>query len=102
MEHDGVTDGSHFRRGLGDYPLRNRRPAALLLRRAAQKPVWGKGTGCAFAVSHASPDPRTRKQAIADDHVGWSAAERAEIANHMSNRSWTYIDRSDVPPGRSL
>eukprot|EP00965_Chrysotila_dentata_P057209 1898040-Pleurochrysis_carterae.AAC.4 len=40
---------------------------------------------------------------MADDHhVGWSAAERAKIANHVSNHSWTYVDRSDVPPGRSL
>eukprot|EP00965_Chrysotila_dentata_P043423 1443817-Pleurochrysis_carterae.AAC.3 len=39
---------------------------------------------------------------MADDHVGWSAAERAEIANHAANGSWTCIDRSDVPHGRSL
>eukprot|EP00965_Chrysotila_dentata_P162562 5367884-Pleurochrysis_carterae.AAC.1 len=52
-------------------------------------------------MSHASTDPRKRKQAMADDHIGWSAAERAEIANHASNCSWTYIDRSEVPPGRS-
>eukprot|EP00965_Chrysotila_dentata_P164559 5432276-Pleurochrysis_carterae.AAC.1 len=39
---------------------------------------------------------------MADDHVGWSAAERAEIANHAANGSWTYIDRSDVPQERSL
>eukprot|EP00965_Chrysotila_dentata_P044404 1475984-Pleurochrysis_carterae.AAC.1 len=39
---------------------------------------------------------------MADDHVGWSAAERAEIANHASNRSWTYIDRFEVPPDRSV
>eukprot|EP00965_Chrysotila_dentata_P137972 4563561-Pleurochrysis_carterae.AAC.1 len=59
------------------------------------KPRWGRATGCAFAVSHASPDPRTRKQAMADDHVGWCAAERAEIANHAANRSWVYVDRSE-------
>eukprot|EP00965_Chrysotila_dentata_P176158 5816353-Pleurochrysis_carterae.AAC.1 len=39
---------------------------------------------------------------MADDHVGWSAAERAEIANHAANKSWTYIDRSDVPRERTL
>eukprot|EP00965_Chrysotila_dentata_P102239 3375772-Pleurochrysis_carterae.AAC.1 len=39
---------------------------------------------------------------MAEDHIGWSAAERAEIANHTSNQSWTYIDRSEVPAGRSL
>eukprot|EP00965_Chrysotila_dentata_P087779 2898487-Pleurochrysis_carterae.AAC.1 len=39
---------------------------------------------------------------MAEDRVGWSAAERAEIANHHTNRSWTYMGRSDVPPGRTL
>eukprot|EP00965_Chrysotila_dentata_P043023 1428543-Pleurochrysis_carterae.AAC.1 len=39
---------------------------------------------------------------MAEDSEGWSAAERAEIANHESNGSWTLIDRSELPPGRSL
>eukprot|EP00965_Chrysotila_dentata_P042949 1426320-Pleurochrysis_carterae.AAC.1 len=39
---------------------------------------------------------------MAEDHIGWSAAERAERVNHASNQSWTYIDRSEVPAGRSL
>eukprot|EP00965_Chrysotila_dentata_P028470 945756-Pleurochrysis_carterae.AAC.1 len=73
-----------------------------MTRTSAQKPRWGRATGCTFAVSHASPDPRTRKQAMAEDHVGWSAAERTEIANHAANRSWVYVDRSEVPAGRSL
>eukprot|EP00965_Chrysotila_dentata_P047363 1571569-Pleurochrysis_carterae.AAC.1 len=39
---------------------------------------------------------------MADDKVGWSAAERAEIENHANNNSWTVIDRSELLPGRSL
>eukprot|EP00965_Chrysotila_dentata_P026148 866763-Pleurochrysis_carterae.AAC.1 len=39
---------------------------------------------------------------MADDAVGWSAAERAEIENHLANSSWTVIDRSELPAGRSL
>eukprot|EP00965_Chrysotila_dentata_P178016 5880610-Pleurochrysis_carterae.AAC.1 len=39
---------------------------------------------------------------MADDRAGWTAAERAEIANHSSNRSWTYVDRSDVPANRAI
>eukprot|EP00965_Chrysotila_dentata_P115778 3826318-Pleurochrysis_carterae.AAC.1 len=98
--HDARTSEQEpFRRGLGAYPLRSRPSPALLLRRPTRKPHWGRNTGCAFAVSHASTDPRTRKQAMAEDHIGWSAAERAEIANHVSNQSWTYIDRSEVPAG---
>eukprot|EP00965_Chrysotila_dentata_P084481 2789357-Pleurochrysis_carterae.AAC.1 len=39
---------------------------------------------------------------MAEDRIGWGAAERAEIANYASNGSWTLIDRSDVPHDRSL
>eukprot|EP00965_Chrysotila_dentata_P097391 3219290-Pleurochrysis_carterae.AAC.1 len=39
---------------------------------------------------------------MAEDRVGWGSAERAEIANHQNNESWTTIDRSEVPAGRSL
>eukprot|EP00965_Chrysotila_dentata_P151027 4991181-Pleurochrysis_carterae.AAC.1 len=40
---------------------------------------------------------------MAEDRVGWGTAERAEISNHhASNGSWTTIDRSQVPAGRSL
>eukprot|EP00965_Chrysotila_dentata_P114747 3792237-Pleurochrysis_carterae.AAC.1 len=30
---------------------------------------------------------------MAEDRVGWGAAERAEIANHAANGSWTTVDR---------
>eukprot|EP00965_Chrysotila_dentata_P111827 3698368-Pleurochrysis_carterae.AAC.1 len=39
---------------------------------------------------------------MAEDRIGWGTAERAKIANHASNGSWTTIDRSQVPAGRSL
>eukprot|EP00965_Chrysotila_dentata_P155402 5133841-Pleurochrysis_carterae.AAC.1 len=39
-----------FKRTLGEYPLRSRASAALLATRArTDKPMWGRGTGCAFA-----------------------------------------------------
>eukprot|EP00965_Chrysotila_dentata_P039901 1325529-Pleurochrysis_carterae.AAC.1 len=95
----------HFRRGLGAYPLRNRSPVALLTVRDARHRnpnVTIRGTGCAFAISSTHADPKTRKQALRDDRAGWTAAERAEIANHAANGSWQLIDRSQVPHGRSL
>eukprot|EP00965_Chrysotila_dentata_P153584 5076206-Pleurochrysis_carterae.AAC.1 len=61
-----------------------------------------RGHGCALAVSSLSVDPRTRKQAMSQDATGWAAPERAEIANHQSNGSWTLMDRSQLPAGRSL
>eukprot|EP00965_Chrysotila_dentata_P150161 4959976-Pleurochrysis_carterae.AAC.2 len=39
---------------------------------------------------------------MAEDAEGWSAAEQAEIDNHNSHGSWTLIDRSELPQGRSL
>eukprot|EP00965_Chrysotila_dentata_P043223 1435953-Pleurochrysis_carterae.AAC.1 len=39
---------------------------------------------------------------MAEDRIGWGAAERAEIANHADNSSWTLIDRSQVPTDRSI
>ena len=54
-------------------------------------------------MSHANkPDPKSRAAAQADDSAGWTAAELKELSNHQSNRSWTEIDRCDVPSGRKL
>eukprot|EP00965_Chrysotila_dentata_P073066 2414566-Pleurochrysis_carterae.AAC.1 len=39
---------------------------------------------------------------MAEDRIGWGTAERAEIANHANNGSWTLIDRSQVPVDRSI
>eukprot|EP00965_Chrysotila_dentata_P049714 1648727-Pleurochrysis_carterae.AAC.1 len=39
---------------------------------------------------------------MAEDADGWKAAERAEIANHAANGSWSVIDRCQLPPGRRL
>eukprot|EP00965_Chrysotila_dentata_P163660 5404176-Pleurochrysis_carterae.AAC.1 len=87
-----TPDQRTFKRTLGPYPLRSRGAALLALRSRRNKPQWGRNTGCAFATCAASTDPRTRKQAMADDRIGWGTAERAEIANHANNGSWTLID----------
>eukprot|EP00965_Chrysotila_dentata_P058703 1947868-Pleurochrysis_carterae.AAC.1 len=39
---------------------------------------------------------------MAEDAAGWAAAERVELENHKSNGSWSLIDRSQLPAGRSL
>ena len=39
---------------------------------------------------------------MADDAVGWAAAECKEVLNHLGNRSWEYISRDDLPHGRKL
>eukprot|EP00965_Chrysotila_dentata_P071396 2359649-Pleurochrysis_carterae.AAC.1 len=94
-----------FQRGLGTYPLRHQArdtgAAVLLTRQPGARRLYGRSTNCAFLTSP-SADPKTRKQALADDEKGWTAAERAEIANHQSNGSWTMIDRSEVPEGRAF
>eukprot|EP00965_Chrysotila_dentata_P018175 604620-Pleurochrysis_carterae.AAC.1 len=93
----------HFQRGLGAYPLRNRSPTALLTVHDTGRPIGTtRNTGCAMLASSSAADPKTRKQAVRDDRSGWTAAERAEIANHTENGSWELIDRSAVPPGRAL
>eukprot|EP00965_Chrysotila_dentata_P258452 6213222-Pleurochrysis_carterae.AAC.4 len=97
------THQQHFRRGLGAYPLRSREPAVLFTARTARRALrWNRGSGCAYSVSPATADPKTRKQALTLDRAGSTAAERAEIANHQQNGSWEVIDRSDVPADRNL
>eukprot|EP00965_Chrysotila_dentata_P129530 4282410-Pleurochrysis_carterae.AAC.1 len=84
----------HFQRGLGAYPLRNRTPAALLTVRNSRQPFGERGErqGSALVASMTSFEPKSRKQALRDDRVGWTTAERAEIENHSSNGSWELID----------
>eukprot|EP00965_Chrysotila_dentata_P137824 4559492-Pleurochrysis_carterae.AAC.1 len=64
--------------------------------------VNGRSTGCAFAAVPNTESPKTRKQAMSSDAPAWLRAEKAEIDNHESNGSWSIIDRSQLPPGRSL
>eukprot|EP00965_Chrysotila_dentata_P000465 15632-Pleurochrysis_carterae.AAC.7 len=93
----------HFQRGLGAYPLRNRAPVALLKVQNTRSPIHAAhGTNSALLASTISADPKNRKQALRDNRAGWTATERAEIANHASNGSWELIDSSSVPTGRSL
>eukprot|EP00965_Chrysotila_dentata_P234141 6200005-Pleurochrysis_carterae.AAC.1 len=101
--HDEPELREHFQRGLGAYPLRNRHPAALLSVRDASQPIGSTcNTGCVLLASTSQADPKTRKQALRDDRAGWTAAKRAEIANHTDNGSWELIDRATVPHGRTL
>eukprot|EP00965_Chrysotila_dentata_P117295 3876952-Pleurochrysis_carterae.AAC.1 len=82
---------TRFQRGLGSSSLRSSHPSSLLVtRRHRPFDIISDGTrghGCALAASSVNTDPRTRKQAMADDADGWKAAERAEIANHAANGS---------------
>ena len=71
-----------FKRGLGSYPLRNQ------LRALLSKP--------------ARQDPRNRSEAHAQDSEGWTASEIKEIKNHLANKTFEVIDRSELPPGRKL
>ena len=61
-----------------------------------------KGVGSALL---ANTDPTNHKAAMRDDcacSVGWGAAERKEIANHLENSTMTPILRSKVPRGHKL
>ena len=78
----GRSKPEPFKRELGPYPLRNR------LRALLAKP--------------AKCDPRNRSEALAQDSEGWLASERKEINNHLNNKTFELIDRSEVPTGRKL
>eukprot|EP00965_Chrysotila_dentata_P123918 4096319-Pleurochrysis_carterae.AAC.1 len=62
---------THFQRSLGSFNLRSSRPTALLVTRRHRKfdavSDAVRAHGCAFAASSVSTDPRTRKQAMAED-----------------------------------
>ena len=57
--------------------------------------LLSKETPDVASASTCQPDPKTRNEAMSDDAEGWAAAERAELANHESNGSFTHIDRSE-------
>ena len=56
--------------------------------------------GRALKLSSMASDPRSHKEAMADDPL-WEPAEHKEIKNHRDNQSWTEIRRRDLPKGRS-
>ena len=85
----------HFQRELGAYPTRDRRPVQE--RTTAHR--LGQ-IGSSFQAMHAKPscaDPKNRREALNQDSEGWQASERKEIANHLANKSFEVIDRSQVP-----
>eukprot|EP00965_Chrysotila_dentata_P025413 844624-Pleurochrysis_carterae.AAC.1 len=92
-----------FQRGLGAYPLRSRWPAALILRRPTRK-LSGVETPAVPLPCHTRPPTlgRASKPRPKTAPVGVVPSDGAQIDNHHSAGSWTYVDRSDVPAGRSL
>ena len=105
-------------RGLGRQATRSSNPnlsgplgGAFLCKRAEQQRVqprpWlvenGFSTiGFAHQARAGPNDPVSQKDAYRRDRNGWKESEAAELTNHESNKSWTLIDRSDLPPGRKL
>ena len=52
-----------------------------------------------------SNDPKNHADAMKDDAEGWTKAEKAELDNHTSNKSFELIDRTEFEreaPGRRL
>ena len=47
-------------------------------------------------------DPRTQRQAYAEDKAGWLASELVEIKNHDDNASWAIEHMSNKPRDRKL
>lgn len=54
---------------------------------------------CLRADSEGAPE--NHKQAVAAGEP-WPSAERVELNNHASNRSWSKIPASELPPGRRI
>ena len=47
-------------------------------------------------------DPKTRAEALATDHDGWTKSMDTEIEAHRVNKSWEWVRAEDVPNGRRL
>ena len=58
---------------------------------------------CAYSATAATvADPPHRNAAMRQDPAGWTAAELAELENHRQAESFSWQNRSRVPPGRKL
>jgi hypothetical protein len=58
--------------------------------------------GAALLAQPSADDPRTQRQAYAEDKAGWLASELVEIKNHEDNASWTVEQMSSKPRDRKL
>ena len=58
--------------------------------------------GAALLAQPSADDPRTQRQAYAEDKVGWLASKLVEIKNHEDNKLWTAEHISSKPRGRKL
>ena len=59
-------------------------------------------SGAALAARGSPDDPPNRRTAMLWDAPGWTESEGKELRSHVSNKSWTDMDRCDVPAGRRL
>ena len=68
--------------------------------------ITSRGRSCAVVGNGddggALPDPKGRKEAMAQDRAGWSKSEQKELDSHKKNKSFEHINRSSVPDGRRL
>ena len=92
--------------------LRRNRPAVNYRASIARFNDDNAGNGLIMLVSNdevtnaaSLPDPKNRAEAMQDDEEGWAAAEKKELENHNSNKSFELIDRDRFErdaPGRRL
>ena len=78
---------------------------ALFVRTRIGEALFAVGSSVAYAYKARvdnGVDPTNRTAAMRANEKGWTAAESDELANHRTNRSWSEIDRSQVPHGRRL
>ena len=101
MDQPSKPKKINFQRTLGKYPTRNRGPAPDRLT-ADRLGHLGSSSFRAFHAKPASSDPKTRREALSQDSDGWLSSERKEIENHLQNKTFDIIDRSDLPAGRKL
>ncbi len=58
--------------------------------------------GAALLAQPSADDPKTQRQAYAEDNAGWLASELVELKNHEDNNSWAIEHISSKPRGRKL
>ena len=88
---------SHDRQGHSiRSSLRSANKATVLLARSTSSSLGGR------VLLAAGADPKNHNAAMADDAKGWTAAELAELSNHLRNGSWSLVPMSDVPANRRL
>ena len=106
-KHRRKTADEHFQRGAGPIATRSRSALPSLALRANNtfnipRDFWRGTSGCKLASrAPLLGDPTNRKGMLKDpDVAGWLEAEKAELKNHVDNKSYKFLDRSALPAGR--